>query len=89
MRKLKFMNKQKALKRLMKATREFDEFLCDQTCQYNSHQPRDIWGYNKQVLLNVFKDMIKHEIKIADKEVKEKIKELQQERKMYEQRHDS
>jgi len=64
-------------------------FYAIKLCQYNSHQPRDIWGYNKQVLLNVFKDMIKHEIKIADKEVKEKIKELQQERKMYEQRHDS
>jgi len=89
MTKIKFMNKQKTLKRLRKATKEFSEFLWDQTCQYNSHQPKDIWGYNKQVLLNVFKNMIKDEIKIADKEVKEKIKELQQERKMYEQRHGS
>ena len=81
------MNKQKTLKRLREATDKFHEFLCDQTCQYNSHQPRDLWSYNEQVLLNVFKDMVKHKIKITDKRVKEKIKELQQERKMYEQRH--
>ena len=79
------MNKQKTLKKLRKATKEFYEFLCDQTCQYNSHQPRDLWSYNKQVLLNVLKDMIKHEMKVTDKKIKEKIKELQQERKMYEQ----
>jgi hypothetical protein len=81
------MNKQKTLKRIRKAVDEFSDFLWDQTCQYNSHQPKDLWGYNEQVLLNVFKDMVKHQIKITDKKVKEKIKELQQERKMYEQRH--
>jgi len=86
MKKLKFMNKQKTLKKLRKANNEFSEFLWDQTCQYNSHQPRDLWSYNEQVLLMFFEDMIKHRLKIVDKQVKEKIKELQKERKVYEQR---
>jgi hypothetical protein len=83
------MNKQKTLRRIRKAVDKFSDFLWDQTCQYNSHQPQDLWGYNKQILLNVFNDVLKDELKIVNKQVKEKIKELKQERKMYEQRHDS
>ena len=81
------MNKQKTLRRIRKAADKFSDFLWDQTCQYNSHQPRDLWNYNKQILLNVFNDVLKDELKIVNKQVKEKIKELKQERKMYEQRH--
>lgn len=80
MRKLKFMNKQKTLRRIRKAVDKFSDFLWDQTCQYNSHQPQDLWGYNKQILLNVFNDVLKDELKIVNKQVKEKIKELKQER---------
>ena len=80
MRKLKFMNKQKTLRRIRKAVDKFSDFLWDQTCQYNSHQPRDLWNYNKQILLNVFNDVLKDELKIVNKQVKEKIKELKQER---------
>jgi len=49
MNKFKFMTKEVLTKKLRKAENDFQKFLWDKTCHFNSHQPRNLWGYNKTI----------------------------------------
>ena len=79
MSKFKFMTKKVLTKKLEKAENDFQQFLWDKTCHFNSHQPRNLWGHNKTIVLSMFKKMVNDQIKEA------KLLEKKEEREMYEQ----